>query len=157
MNKEKTIAANPSFWSDLFQTGIYKRSQGRTVRQVTFAAIFLLLLLAAWKLFETLEGAKGTSWYTNGLEYAVPATLLGLGMWLSFRLVNYPQFADFLISVEAEMNKVSWPSKTELIRSSMVVIFLMFFLALILFGFDLFWQFLFQAIGVLQRSGPPAN
>ena len=32
--------------------------------------------------------------------------------------MNMPRFADFLIAVEAEMNKVSWPSKAELIRSS---------------------------------------
>ena len=39
-----------------------------------------------------------------------------------FRLVNLPKFADFLIAVEAEMNKVSWPTRTELFRSSVVVI-----------------------------------
>ena len=33
-----------------------------------------------------------------------------------------PAFADFLIAVEAEMNKVSWPTRTELFRGSMVVI-----------------------------------
>ena len=49
---------------------------------------------------------------------------------------------------------MSWPSKEELIRSSLVVIFMMFFLALVLFGFDLFWQFLFKWLGVIQ--GPTA-
>jgi preprotein translocase subunit SecE len=84
------------------------------------------------------------------LQYFVPALLLLVGLWISYRLVNYPQFADFLIAVEAEMNKVSWPSKTELIRSSLVVIFMMFFLAFILFGFDLVWRALFQALGVVK-------
>ena len=58
------------------------------------------------------------------------------------------QFADFLIAVEAEMNKVSWPSRAELIRSSAVVIFVIFMLATVLFGYDLIWQQLFVFIGV---------
>lgn len=30
-----------------------------------------------------------------------------VGIWFGYRLVNWPRFADFLISVEAELNKVS--------------------------------------------------
>ena len=33
-------------------------------------------------------------------------------------VVNLPVFADFLIAVEAEMNKVSWPTRGELFRGS---------------------------------------
>ena len=36
--------------------------------------------------------------------------LLAAGLWASYRLVNVPAVADFLIAVEAEMNKVSWPT-----------------------------------------------
>ena len=42
--------------------------------------------------------------------YLICGLLLLLGLWIGYRLVNMPQFADFLIAVEAEMNKVSWPS-----------------------------------------------
>jgi preprotein translocase subunit SecE len=62
-----------------------------------------------------------------------------------------PTFADFLISVEGEMNKVSWPSRSELFRASLVVILVIFFLAALLFGYDFilgeFLQFLDKAIG----------
>ena len=92
--------------------------------------------------------SKVTPW----IRFVVPGLVLLIGLWVSYRLVNYPQFADFLIAVEAEMNKVSWPSRTELIRSSLVVIFMMFFLAIMLFGFDLAWRFLFQMMGVIQQS-----
>ena len=68
-------------------------------------------------------------------------------------MVNYPQFSDFLIAVEAEMTKVSWPSRTELIRSSLVVIILMFFLAGVLFGFDIIWRQLFILMGIIPE--PP--
>ncbi len=74
--------------------------------------------------------------------------LTALGMWLGYRLVNWPRFADFLIAVEAEMNKVSWPKKSELYRASMVVIFTMAFLALLLFCYDAIWQLLFDTLGV---------
>ena len=52
---------------------------------------------------------------------------------MSYRVVNVPGFADFLIAVEAEMNKVSWPTRTELFRASMVVLILIFALAVVLF------------------------
>lgn len=146
------MTASSSFLQDLFQIGVYKRSQGRVVRQATFAALFIVVLLGAWRVSALFDANRDASWYFfSGVEYAVPAVILCLGLWLSYRLVNYPPFADFLISVEAEMNKVSWPSRTELIRNSMVVIFLMFFLAFLLYGFDLAWQVLFTSIGVLYR------
>jgi preprotein translocase subunit SecE len=155
MAKEKTVTRT-SFAQDLFQFGVYKRNQGRIVRQVTFAAIAVALLLGAWQLFDVLSVAdRSAAWYlVPGMELIIPGLILLLGAWFAFRLVNFPQFADFLISVEAEMNKVSWPSRTELIRSSLVVIFLMFFLAFVLFGFDLIWQILFKAMGVIQSHGP---
>ncbi len=153
MAKEKSVA-RASFLQDLFQLGVYKRNQGRIVRQVTFAALAITLLLAAWQIWAVLQNRSGFLWsYLPGMEflqYLIPGLLLLVGLWISYRLVNYPQFADFLIAVEAEMNKVSWPSKTELIRSSLVVIFMMFFLAFILFGFDLVWRALFQALGVVK-------
>ncbi len=154
MAKEKS-AAQASFTQDLFQFGVYKRNQGRIVRQVTLAAIFLTLLLGAWQLSGALQTAnQQAAWSFAGMEYIVPGLVLLVGCWLGYRLINYPQFADFLISVEAEMNKVSWPRQTELIRSALVVIFMMFFLAIILFGFDFTWQVLFKAIGVVHQAPP---
>ncbi len=151
MTKDKSVA-RASFWQDLFHLGVYKRNQGRIVRQITFAAVFLVLLLAAWSLFTAPARASSSSWVhgLSGIEYLLPSLLLLVGTWGAYRLVNYPQFADFLIAVEAEMNKVSWPSRTELIRSSLVVIFMMFFLAIVLFGFDLAWLRLFQSLGVVR-------
>ena len=152
MAKEKTDGS-VSFWQDLFQIGVYKRNQGRVVRQVTFSALGATLLLAAWQLWAALHSTGRQSfghWY---IEYGIPGVLLLGGIWCAFRVVMYPRFADFLIAVEAELNKVSWPSKAELIRSSLVVIFMMFFLAFVLFGFDLFWMTIFEFIDVLK---PPS-
>src|ERR1700733_14223669 len=116
MVKEGNTALNP-FWRELFSVGVYKRSQGRIARQVTFAAIVLMVALGAWSLkgFLTLSASNMTTVYV--------ASAAVLGMWRAFRLGNMPRFADFLIAVEAEMNKVSWPTRIELVRSSIVVIF----------------------------------
>jgi preprotein translocase subunit SecE len=141
-------AASSGMWfGELFQAGVYKRSQGRVARQATFAAMAITFALAAWRLYVTFGPSMSAS-----LAYGLSGGLAAVGLWVSFRVVNMPRFADFLIAVEAEMNKVSWPSRTELIRSSMVVIFVIFALSIILFGFDLTWGFLFEKIGVLHKS-----
>ncbi|MGH7201870.1 MAG: preprotein translocase subunit SecE [Planctomycetaceae bacterium] len=85
-------------------------------------------------------------WITVG----IPVALAALAAWVIFRLVNAPRFADFLISVEAEMDKVAWPGKEQLIRSTAVVIITMFFLAMLLFLYDVIWQFLFRLLGFLR-------
>jgi len=134
---------DPSGWmrfiGELLKTDIYKRSQGRLVRQFTCLAIWVVFALASYKMFVQLPilFANLPHW----LLYAIPSAVLVVGLWLGFRIVNLPSFADFLIAVEAEMNKVSWPSRTELIRASMVVIVLMFGLMAVLFTYDslLYW------------------
>jgi preprotein translocase subunit SecE len=47
------------------------------------------------------------------------------------------------------MNKVSWPSRHELVRASTVVIILIFGLTVVLFGYDLFWGKLLEWMGVV--------
>jgi preprotein translocase subunit SecE len=85
-----------------------------------------------------------------GVQLGAAGAVLILGCWMSYRAVNMPRFADFLIAVEAEMNKVSWPSRGELFRSSVVVIVTMFGLAATLYFYDLLWQMLLTKLGVLR-------
>jgi preprotein translocase subunit SecE len=142
VSKNKGSTGN-SFWGELFHVGLYKPTQGRITRQVTFAVTAAVVTLAALRIW----------WGGNELlrDIAAGAVLL-IGWWLSYRLVNYPRFADFLIAVEAEMNKVSWPSRTELFRSSMVVIILMLSMAVLLFSFDFVWRLLFIQLGVIHQG-----
>ena len=134
-----------SFWEELIQVGVYKRNQGRVTRQVTFATLAIIVVLGTMSLYRF-----GIIW-SDYMRYGVAGTVLLGGLWLSFRFVNYPRFADFLIAVEAEMNKVSWPSKKELIRSSLVVLFCILALTTVLFFFDIFWQMAFTKIGILSK------
>lgn len=131
-----------AFFQELLYTRIYKRSQGRITRQITFAAVALAILATCWRLSDTMSemGPK----YSIG----IPGFLFFLGLWISYRLVNFPAFADFLIAVEAEMNKVSWPTRGELIRSSLVVLVVILVLTGVLFVFDSGWRLIFNRLGI---------
>lgn len=143
MSKQKAVPAG-SFVGEIFHVGLYKPSQGRITRQVTCAVLWAVIALASLRLYQTLYEA-------NVWQYVGPLALLVVGFWSGYRAVNFPKCADFLIAVEAEMNKVSWPSRGELIRSSVVVIFVIFMLAIVLFGYDVLWQYLFKnVLGVLK-------
>ncbi|MGY8768605.1 MAG: preprotein translocase subunit SecE [Pirellulales bacterium] len=139
MAKEKD-AALTSLVQEMFQTGRYKRSQGKFARQMTSIAIWFIVGVTAWNLYGNLVGLE------RYLQYGISSGVLVLGLWFGFRIVNWPNFADFLIAVEAEMNKVTWPSRAELKRSSIVVIVLIFALAAILFSYDFIWQWVFSKL-----------
>jgi len=119
----------------IFTSSRYKRTQGKIARQATFVALAVAVGIGAWRLSE---------YSTSDLmgSYITPLIVFLAGLWTSFRVVNFPRFADFLISVEAEMNKVSWPSRSELYRASIVVIVVIFFLAATLFMYDVVLKWL---------------
>jgi preprotein translocase subunit SecE len=124
-----------AFFQELFRFDLYKRSQGRMARQATFAGLAIIVALGAWGLHQNYQQSA-----SEVVKYFVPLVVLLAGLWASFRIVQMPTFADFLISVEGEMSKVSWPSRGELFRASAVVIFVIFILAAILFLFDIMWD-----------------
>jgi preprotein translocase subunit SecE len=130
-----------AFLQELFSFRLHKRNQGRVARQATFAALALIFALGGWSL-STYWGEYEEAW-----KYGVPIALVVLGIWASFRIVQMPAFADFLIAVEGEMNKVSWPSRSELFRASVVVILVIFFLAGLLFLYDVLLTELMKLIG----------
>lgn len=88
------------------------------------------------------------------LQYTIPILLMILSMWFIWRAVNYPQFADFLIATEAEINKVSWTSRRALLRDTIVVLTTLFLLTVFLFVVDLFWNSLLSSryVGVLPTA-----
>jgi preprotein translocase subunit SecE len=147
MANDKDIAASHSFFGELFQVDLYKASQGKIVRQVVFFSLAIIFGVAGWRLRDQF-GFDSMS--LNGL--AVLLGVAGVGAWISYRLVNYPPLADFFISVEGELGKISWPSQQELIRSAIVVILTMVFLALLLWLFDAVWRQLFIFIGIIPSK-----
>jgi len=145
--KGKGGSAGGGFVSELFRFGLYKPNQGRVVRQVTFLAIALIACLAGVEIFNGWGSRLGA----GGLGIAF--LVAGLGAWVAYRLVNYSVFADFLIAVEAEMNKVSWPGRQQLWNASVVVMFVIFAMAAALFLFDVIWTRVFEIIGIRYSGG----
>jgi len=143
MSKEGDVAAG-SLRQSMLSTELYKRKQGRIARQATFAALAITILLGTWSLHRFLVDSVSLE-----VRYAIDAVLVIGGLWASFRLVNTPRFADFLISVEIEMTKVSWPTRTDLVRTSGVVMVTIFGLAAVLFLYDIIWQKLLSFLGVI--------
>ena len=145
MSRDIAGSNSAPLWSELFQTSVYKASQGQIVRRLTASTVWIIVTLGCWRLYGTLRGSFESAPF---MVPAIPGALLMAGCWFGYRVVNWPRFADFLIAVEAEMNKVTWPSKDELTRAAIVVMFTIFFLAVSLFLFDIIWQQVFSFIGV---------
>jgi preprotein translocase subunit SecE len=163
VQSQKPNAEHPpvgAFFQELFNVGLYKRSQGRITRQVTCAALAIIFAVGFYRMHQMLAmvNTGETSWavtaalYKYEVAYWLPGVLLLLCLWVSYRLVNMPNFADFLIAVEAELNKVSWPTRTELVRSSIVVLVSLLVLASVIFGFDLVWRYIFTWIGIIGKG-----
>jgi len=153
---------------------IYKKGQGYWTRMGTAAAAALIAALTvgflyqhipAWLLpafdhsagitdagAKTRELARATAITRNWTIGICTTVLLGWSL-LVFWLMNKPANADFLIATDSEMKKVNWTSRKELIGSTKVVIIFMFLIAIMLFGFDIFFGYLFYWLRVLAT--PP--
>ena len=74
------------------------------------------------------------------VQFTVPLLILAGSIWLAWRVVNLPVFADFLIATEAELNKVSWTTRKRLVQDTIVVLVTVVLMAVFLFAMDLVWQ-----------------
>jgi preprotein translocase SecE subunit len=148
-----------------FDTKSYKRNQGLRVRRLTILGLFLVFGSGIYTMIHnhiiTNDDWIATIPFTNStvtlipkIKWTIPLILVGLTIWLAWRLVNYPVFADFLIATEAEINKVSWTPRAKLIRDTIVVLVTVFIITLFLFIVDIFWAKLLSRswIGVLPSS-----
>ncbi len=136
---------NASFLSVLASGALYKRNQGRLARQLTGLSVVAVVLFGAWSMSNTI-----LSEYDRAISLGVPFAFALLGIWVAYRLVNYPKFADFLISVEAEMDKVSWPDRAYLVRATGVVLMVMILMGAYLAVWDIVWFQFFDFIGFLD-------
>jgi preprotein translocase SecE subunit len=73
------------------------------------------------------------------ITLTMPVVLFALACWFSWRLVNWPVFADFLIATEAEMNKVSWTTRKRLYQDTIVVLTTVLLMTVFLFVIDILW------------------
>ena len=138
-------------FKEMFRGRRYKNSQGRLVRRLTMVGIWALFATGAYKFF----GMAFSNWpllSDQGVRGLAAGLIVVAGCWFGFRLVNWPPFADFLVSVEAEMVKVSWPGKAELYSSTIVVLVMFFILSAMIFLFDLIWILLFGVLKITSSG-----
>jgi preprotein translocase subunit SecE len=128
----------------LRSTTPYKPGQGSWARLGTLAVLYIILL------------AGGYSWSRLNatspplVKYGIPAVVGAILAWAAYRLIHWPRYADFLITTESEMNKVSWPSRQEVKTSTIVVLVLSAFLAVFLSTVDWLWQWILYLIDILE-------
>ncbi len=130
---------------------IYKRSQGTYTRLCSAFGAALIFGIGCWKLFEHLEasdfglGSRAELW----LATLVPFGLFSIFGLTIFWLVNKPGVADFMISAEGELKKVSWSSRQEVVVSTFIVIVVVAVLACLLGGVDVLFELFFsELIGI---------
>jgi preprotein translocase subunit SecE len=140
-----------TFLGNLLSGAFFKRNQGQLVRRLTAIAIAVVLGFGCWSFNAWIENSSDLP---DVVKSIVPIALALAGFWLAFRVVNYPPFANFLISVEAEMDKVSWADWAYLKRATAVVLCTMVFLGFVLAAYDYLWFRLFTFIGILEAGDP---
>lgn len=143
------ISLEEQGWFSLFN---YKKTQGLKARRYTLIGFLLIGLSGVYSLIS--HGMLTGDWViripfteTNitlltDLGFTAPILLSAATFWISWRAVNMPDFADFLIATEAEMNKVSWSSRKRLIQDTIVVLVFVVLVTLFLMVVDLFWGWL---------------
>jgi preprotein translocase subunit SecE len=118
---------------------IYKRGQGYYTRLYSALTAFAILAVGCLALYRQLEGA-GNVW----IKASVPLGVCAGFSWLIFWIVNKPNIADFMISAEGEIKKVSWSSRKEITASTIVVIMVVALMAAMLYFADAFFVLIFQ-------------
>ncbi len=138
----------------------YKATQGQKVRRYTLIGLLILGWSGVYSLLNHQSLGTGL-WVLDmpftafnltplaDIQYTVPLLLAAATFWLTWRAVNMPVFADFLIATEAEMNKVSWSSRKRLFQDTIVVLVTTLLLTAFLLLTDLFWGWLLTTVKVL--------
>jgi preprotein translocase SecE subunit len=160
-----TIQLEEQGW---FSVAAYKRTQGQRVRRGTILGILILAGCGIYTLLQHNTLATGPQHWQVAIPFTgaffpllpdvritLPLVLALASLWLAYRVVNLPAFADFLIATEAEVNKVSWTTRKRLIQDTVVVLVTVLLLTVFLFVVDSAWGFVLTKVGVLQI--PPAS
>lgn len=147
-----------------FHSAPYKRILGQRVRRLTILGLLLLGGSGIYSLYD--RGTLPENWTLSmpfemepilvlpDARVSVPFVLIALLLWVAYRAVNVPSFAEFLLATEAEMNKVSWTPRKRLFQDTIVVLTTTLLMALFLLVVDIFWGWLLsnKYVGVLPQS-----
>jgi preprotein translocase subunit SecE len=150
-NKARTGSRPPGIFArflvNLVRSDLYKPMQGWYARLYTGLALGLIAAAGAYQIYQSSQDE------TKIWQFSLSAGFAIVFGWIILRILHFPPFADFLIATEAEMNKVSWTTKDDLVRATTVVLATVVLMALFLFVVDRLWLFILQMIGVLKFGG----
>ena len=129
---------------------IYKKGQGVIARWLTFGVLTALVVYGCNELKGALDDRLGKAAAFGSITWSFLITVLTFIVFESLvgMLVNNKRFVDYLIASETELRKVSWPTRQELKRQTMVVI-----ATLLLFGAMLFVADLLFILGSSKIYG----
>jgi preprotein translocase SecE subunit len=148
---------------------VYKRGQGLYSRITVGIVLGVISLFASISLYNSLIGLSNISENAKiplvdidlswGLISAF-ALFTILGLFMSVFVVGYDtgvqrldargkKSVDFLIDIQSELQKVSWPTKYELVGSTAVVIVSVVVIGVYILGVDWVVSRIMKYIGVL--------
>ena len=134
---------------------IYKPGQGYYTRMLSaIGAGMLVLAGAAWLYLKVVPRYFVSSDNLLYIQASFAVGLIGVMAVAIYFALNRPRVVDFMIAVEAEMKKVNWPSRKEVIGSTWVVILGTLLIAALLFVINLFFGWFFMVIGILAPTAP---
>jgi preprotein translocase SecE subunit len=153
-----------------FEGRSYKGNQGVRVRRGTILGFVAVgacgIITLVWHRFFVLgRTGEPNDWFwlvpyvqlpgqiayvplMFSVHLVAPIVLAVLLVWVAWRSVNIPGFADFLIATEAEMNKVSWTNRRRLYTDTIVVLVTVFLFTGFLFVVDIIWIKVLSAPGI---------
>ena len=122
----------------------YKWGQGKNTRLYSAVSLAVISAIGCWKLYDKLQASLDVTEATGmWISATVPLGLFAVIIAFLYWLVNRHTVADFMISAEGELKKVSFSSRQEIFVSTFVVIVVVVFMAALLgaadFLFDLFF------------------
>jgi preprotein translocase subunit SecE len=111
----------------------------------------VIIITGAGWLWAELAVIKDDTVRTIVQTVCALAIVLG-GGGILYWLLNKPRIVEFLIATEIEMRKVNWPTRSELIKETWIVIAGTILMFTVLMGIDVMFFQLFRFIGILQTG-----
>ena len=118
---------------------IYKSGQGKNTRLGSAFVLATIVGLGCYQLYNQLHASNFGIW----IETIIPVGLFVILAFIIFLLSNKHKVVDFMIAAESEMKKVSWSSKQEIAVSTLIVIIVVIFMAILLGTTDLCFKVFF--------------
>ena len=131
---------------------IYKKGQGYYTRVYTAIGYALLVLWGAYWLTNEMDvlDLGGSEQY---VQAGVAVLFIGIFSYIGYLFIGKrKRSVDFLVATEGEMKKVNWSTRREVSGSTVLVIIISFFIAVLCWIFDNIFAWFFALIDVLEPT-----